>query len=92
VVIDGVDLAKQMGAARVYELHVLDGRPIYFYERDGITRMNFDGRDLPYRYDQVVSGNSGELSVFNPGASGRMVWFYALRDGTWYYVEAGVYE
>jgi len=29
--------------------------------------------------DVNVSGNS------------TMVWFYALRDGTWYYVEAGGY-
>jgi hypothetical protein len=29
--------------------------------------------------------------MFNISGNGTMVWFYALRDGTWYYVEAGVY-
>ena len=30
--------------------------------------------------------------MFNVGGNGTMVWFHALRDGMWYYVEAGVYD
>lgn len=92
VVVDGEDLAARHQAERVYEFRVLDGRPLYFYDKDGLTFMNFDGRDLHYNYDQVVYQNSGDLSVFNPGASGRVMWFYALRDGLWYYVEAGIFD
>jgi hypothetical protein len=29
----------------------------------------------------------GETSIFNPGSDGHIAWFYALRDGLWYYVE-----
>mgnify|MGYP001143051209 FL=1 len=30
--------------------------------------------------------------MFNVSGNETMVWFYALRDGVWHYVEAGVYE
>jgi hypothetical protein len=30
--------------------------------------------------------------MFNVSGNQSMVWFYALRDGMWMYVEAGVYQ
>jgi hypothetical protein len=70
----------------------IDDQPFTFYSRNDLIHLNYAGRDLPYTYDQVVHDNNGNLSIFNPGGNGRIVWFYALRDGLWYYVEAGVFE
>lgn len=33
-----------------------------------------------------------EPAAFNVAGSETMVWFHALRDGVWYYVEIGVYK
>jgi hypothetical protein len=33
-----------------------------------------------------------EPGAFNAAGNESMVWFYALWDGTWYYVEIGKYE
>ena len=33
-----------------------------------------------------------EPAAFNVAGNETMVWFHALRDGVWYYVEMGVYR
>ncbi len=87
--LDGQDLNKALGYASVFDWQIIAGQPCYFYTRSGITHINFAGQDLPYTYDQIVHGNPGDLSIFNPGSNGHILWFYALRDGLWYYVEIG---
>ena len=43
------------------------------------------------RYDEVIHGECcGGMN--NPRSSEHMVWFYARREGKWYYVEIGEYE
>ncbi len=46
----------------------------------------------PYRYDDIVHYLCCEPGMFNAAGNDTMVWFYALRDGVWHYVEAGVYR
>lgn len=87
----GVD-PQAAGYDTVFGEQVIDGQPLYFFTHGGYTRVNFNGKDLPYVYDQVLHENSGELAVYNPGSTGRVAWFYALRDGLWYYVEVGKFE
>jgi len=76
-------------SGEVFGARTLAGQPFFFYARDDIVRLNHAGRDLPYTYDLVLHGKTGELTIFNPGSAGELVWFYALRDGLWYYVEVG---
>jgi hypothetical protein len=92
VLVDGQDLAQAQAVDRAYEFHLLDGQPLYFFDKDGLTRMHYAGSDLPYSYDQIIYQNTGDLAVFNPGSTGRVLWYYALRDGLWYYVEAGIFD
>ena len=89
---DGQDLNTARGDDAIFQFHVLDGQPLYFYTKNGLTSLNYAGRDLPYAYDQVVHDAAGANSIFNPGDNGRIIWFYALRDGVWYYVEAGNFQ
>jgi hypothetical protein len=89
VILDGRDLNAAHQYEQVFDFRVLDGEPLYFYVKDGLTHMHYAGGSLPYVYDQVIFHPSGPLQAFNPGSAGSLVWFYALRDGLWYYVEAG---
>lgn len=92
VIIDGQSLNDQIGAAEVFGWQLIAGQPFYFFTHEGRIAMSFAGQIVePYRYDQVVHNQCCEASMFNISGNGTMVWFYALRDGTWYYVEAGVY-
>ena len=43
------------------------------------------------RYDEIIHGECCG-GVNNPRFSEHMAWFYARRDGIWYYVEIGNYD
>jgi hypothetical protein len=90
--VDGHDLNAERGYERSFFWKSLDGQPFYFFTRGGLTRIHYASSDQPYIYDEVVYDRQGETSVFNPGSHGDVLWFYALRDGLWYYVEAGVFR
>lgn len=89
VIVNGVDLNKVSASDDVFNWQIVNGQPLYFYARNGVIHLNYAGSDLPYTYDRVIHGNQGDTAIFNPGKNARMVWFYALRDGLWYYIEAG---
>ena len=90
-ILDGQDLNRLYHYDSVFQWHILNDQPFYFYTQNGLTHINYAGKDLPYTYDQVVHG-PGSLPVFTPGDNGHIIWFYALRDGVWYYVEAGNFQ
>jgi hypothetical protein len=89
VIVDGQDFNQQRGYDEVFHWQAIGGAPFFFYVKDSLVYLNYAGRDLPYYYDQVIHDQPGELAMYNPGSAGDLVWFYALRDGLWYYVEAG---
>ncbi len=91
-IIDGQSLNEQIGAAEVIGWQLIVGQPFYFFTYEGRLAMSYAGQIVePYRYDQIVHDQCCEGSMFNLSGNGTMVWFYALRDGMWLYVEAGVY-
>lgn len=92
LVIDGIDLNQTHGYDAIFNWQLIDGQPFYFYQKNGAVHLNYAGQDLPYNYDQIVHENTGELTIYNPGSTDHIIWFYALRDGLWYYVEAGLFN
>lgn len=93
VILDGNSLRSQLGYAEMFGWQLIDGQPFYFFKQDGRIFMSYAGAVVPgYVYDAVVHYRCCEESMFNISGNDTMVWFYALRDGVWYYVEAGVYE
>jgi len=87
----GESLSKA-GNESIFGRQVIAGEPFYFFQRGGLIHLHYAGRNLAYKYDQVVHNNTGETAIFNPGGTGQITWFYALRDGVWYYVEFGVFR
>lgn len=75
-----------------FGIQMINGKTFLFYSRGDLIHLNYAGRDLPYTYDRVVHDNKDETAIFNPGGNGKILWFYALRDGLWYYVEAGIFN
>lgn len=70
----------------------IGGEPLVLYHRDRLAQLSYAGQELAYTYDAVMYAGGPESAMYNPGSSGRLMWFYALRDGLWYYVEAGLIE
>lgn len=71
---------------------LIGSSPFAIEDQDGQVNLSFQGRTLSYHYDMVVSGLPETLGNFNPGGSGDTAWFFALRDGLWYYVEVYLAE
>ena len=93
VLIDGQSLRQQLGFEEIFEWRLIDGQPFFFFKRDGRYGMSYAGQIVePYRYDDIVHYQCCEAGMFNAVGNDTMVWFYALRDGIWHYVEAGVYR
>jgi hypothetical protein len=92
VVVNGSSLNRQLHCNAVFGYHVIHGAPFYLFAGDGKVRMRFGTSVLPYTYDDVQRGGECGESYFGPMGNDNMVWFYARRNGWWYYVEAGVYD
>jgi hypothetical protein len=92
VLVDGKSLNRQLGYDEVFNWRLLDGQPFYFFRKGKKTSVSYTGATLPYRYEQVIHYACCEPAAFNVRNSAQMLSFYALREGIWYYVEAGRYE
>jgi hypothetical protein len=89
VIIDGIDIRQQLEYDKIFHWQPLNSKPFYFFVNQGKVGLAYNGQTLPVQYDQVIHGQCCEPTIFNPDGSDLMVWFYALRDGVWHYIELG---
>ncbi|MDY7080265.1 MAG: tetratricopeptide repeat protein [Chloroflexota bacterium] len=90
--VDGESLDEQLGVDEIFHYVIFQGRPLFFFERGGRVDISYGGETLPQTYDEVVHYQCCEPSVFNIESNEHMLWFYALKDGIWHYVEMGIYD
>jgi hypothetical protein len=92
LIVDGQSLTEHLGYDGIFGWQLIAGEPFFFFRQGQRIGMSYAGQIQPYIYDQVQHYMCCESSMFNIQGNPVMVWFYARRDGMWYYVEAGVYE
>jgi hypothetical protein len=92
LIIDGQSLNEELGYDEVFGWALLGGNFLYFFSQGGEVRLSYAGEILPYTYEDVVHYQCCGSATFNPRYNEDMIWFHALRDGTWHYVEAGVHR
>jgi hypothetical protein len=92
LIMDGQDLGESLGYDAAYGFGLIRGLPFYFFEQQGKVRISYNGQTLPNAYDQVFHNQCCERAIHNVAALGDAVLFHALWNGTWYFVEAGVYD
>lgn len=90
LIVDGENLGETQGWDAAYGFHLIGGQPFYFFEQDGKVSISDAGQTLPYVYDEVFHNMCCEAAIHNVEAHDDVLWFHALRDGTWYFVEAVV--
>jgi len=84
---DGKVLNQSLGYAEIFEWNLISGQPFYFYQRNGRYGINFAGQELPTHYDDIIHGQlCCDPAVYSILSAPTEVWFYALRDDTWYLV------
>jgi len=91
LIIEGQDLGQTRGYDSVFGFTLLHGQPFCFFQQGDTAYISYAGQTLPYTYTKVIHNQCCEAALFNIAANGDMIWFHALKDGVWYYVEAGVY-
>ena len=93
VIMDGISLNKELGVEEIFDWQVIQGEPFFFVRENNTSAYSlvFAGQQLNHEYDEIVHYQCCEPAAFNPGGTIYMTWFFASRNGIWYYVEAGVY-
>lgn len=92
LIVDGMIVNQELGYEEVFGCQELNGQPFYFFVEGGKTYLSYGGETLPLAYDDVFHGRCCEPAAFNVAGNEHMVWFYALREGSWHYVELGAYD
>lgn len=92
VFVDGESLTEQLGVDEVFHYVIFRGQALFFFDQKGQVGISYGGETLPYTYDEVVHYQCCEPAFFNVASNEHMLWFYALKNGTWYYVEIGMYD
>jgi hypothetical protein len=85
----GEVLNDRLGYDEIFGWQLLAGEPYYYFRKGPRVGISYAGQVLPVHYDEVIHYRCCEPSAFNNSGNEAIAWFYGLRDGTWYYVEAG---
>ena len=89
---NGVLLNERDDLDEVFGFQLLSGRPFYLFEKDGEIGVVFEDQVTMLGFDDVPHYACCSAADLNPRPSPNLVSFLAEKAGTWYYVEAGVYE
>lgn len=92
IFVDGTPINPAQGYREAFGLQLLEGRPFYFYEREGRIGYSYDGFEVDLGYDQIPHYRCCSESVLNPIQAESMVAFFAEREGNWFYVELGPWD
>jgi hypothetical protein len=90
LIMDGQDIGQALGYDAAFGFARIGAQSFYFFEQDGLVRISYGGQVLPNAYETVFHNHCCEASIHNVEAGPDAVWFHALRDGTWYFVEASL--
>jgi hypothetical protein len=91
VIQDGSSLNELLGYDETFGFQLMNGVPFYFYSKDGQIGTSYNGEEFDLGYSEVPHSACCSEAALNPGRSEQMVWFFAQREGIWYYVEIGAY-
>jgi len=84
---DGVVLNDETSVSEMFTFHFLNEKPFYFYRQAENIHISYAGETLPIHYQSVIhepmccSGGMTNMSM-----AYNALGFYALRDGSWFYV------
>ncbi len=93
VVQDGVLQNLALGYDEMFDWHLVNGSPLYFFSRGGSFGLSYAGQELPPHYDDVLHGKlCCDWGVYNIDPTTSGAWFYALKDGVWRLVSVLVDE
>ena len=87
VVIDGQPVNRSQGYQKSYEFHLLGGKPLYFFEKDGEVDLNYAEQEIALDGFLIPHGNCCSSAEINPRQRGDLLVFFLNKNQQWYYVE-----
>ncbi len=91
VIQDGVAFNKYNGYEESFGFQLLNGKPFYFFKKQGRLGISYDGQEIDRGYTSIPHHGCCSASELNPQISENAVAFFAQRGEVWYYVEIGVF-
>jgi hypothetical protein len=88
IIQDGKSINISLGYEQSFGLAILNDIPFYFYQKDKKIGISYAQKEINTDYDEVLHYLCCSAGLLNPAHSQNMVWFFARRGETWYYVEA----
>jgi hypothetical protein len=88
LIMDGQDIGQTLGYDAAFGFARIGGQPFYFFEQNGLVGISYGEQVLPDLYEEVFHNRCCEAAIHNVEAGPEAVWFHALREGVWYWVEA----
>jgi len=86
IFVDGESLNQQNGYQESFNFQTINGRPFYFFRRDGKVDAWFNGQEIYLGYDDVPHYLCCSDSGFNPKARQGAVLFFGIKGDKWYFV------
>jgi hypothetical protein len=87
VIVDGEIQNSKLGYEEMFEWHIVNNHPFYFFRQNDIFGFVYNGEVAPVQYDELIHGflccDPGLYSVQTDMLGAR---FYAKRDGVWWYL------
>jgi len=87
VIVDGEIQNQSLGYTEMFNWHLVDSHPFYFFRQKDTFGVVYDGKTLPKQYDQLIHGflccDPGVYSIRSASIGAQ---FYAQRDGVWWFV------
>lgn len=90
LIVDGRSLNKEMGYSRAFNWVIWHDQPMYFFEREHVTRISYGGVVLSVEYDEVAHNLCCSEAMHNIVNCSDEVSFYAKRGSKWYYVQLAI--
>ena len=89
VVQDGKLLNNTLKYAEIFEWHLMNDEPFYFFQKDSSYGISYAGQELPLRYDDIIHCQlCCDNALYSIISTPSGAWFYALKGDIWYMVQA----
>jgi hypothetical protein len=85
---DGELMNFQLDYDEIFDWHLVDGEPLFFFRQGNEYGLSYAGQTLPPHYEDVIHGllccDPARYQVVSSPSQTR---FFALRNGIWYLVK-----
>ena len=83
---DGEILNEKLGFQEIFKWRLIDGKPAYFFRKNGRVGFSYDGKIIPLEYQDIAHYMCCGYAANNPFLGDNSAYFFAEREGVWYYV------